>query len=347
MSGTGTKCTHIVNLRIIVSAMIRLVAFGVLLFAAATTATGLAHACEPCALVRASQLTLGDDGSDWLFAVAHQYTSFRETPKSKEKNIENGEVGKDLASTIFSLGFSASDEFSFVANLPLIARSFETIEGYRRRDDDEVGIGDASLLAQYAIWRDVTVASARLVQAYGGVKLPTGDTGGVGANGITGNSEELLLKHHPATGAQGGRILSLGTGSYDFPVGLIGFLRESRWFGFGAVQYTFRQEGDYDYRFADDIVWSVGPGYYVHAEDDTTVGLRLATNGEYKGRDELNSQEVPASELSTVYVGPELIIFGSGCASGELAFDTPVAVSSSDSTIVPRYRVRGGVTVRF
>ena len=53
-----------------------------------------------------------------------------------------------------------------------------------------------------------------------------------------------------------------GSGSTDFVVGTSAFYRSGRWFGTGDVQYAIRRTGDFDYRFGNDLQWTLSGGRY-------------------------------------------------------------------------------------
>jgi hypothetical protein len=183
---------------------------------------------------------------------------------------------------------------------------------------------------------------------YGGLKLPTGDTGTLRDENATGDdsADGERAKHHPSPGAAGGRALVEGTGSVDVPFGVAFFGRFGRALFLGSAQYTIRTEGDFNYEFADDFVWEAGPGYYLANWHDQSLAGRVVLSGEHKPTDTLNGQLVEDSAVSNVFVGPQLLFSLAEGLTFDVRVDSRISKDNT-SSIVPEYRLRSGVAWRF
>lgn len=143
-----------------------------------------------------------------------------------------------------------------------------------------------------------------------------------------------------------GHDLALGTGSYDGIIGGQVSLRYRSFFLQADTQFTLRGDGAHQYRFANDLSWSGGPGYYLVRKPDVIVGVQLATSGEYKEFDRFRGKRAEDTGITSVFLGPRVV--GSvGKWSGEVGVDVPVSIDNTALQVVPDYRVRASVAVRF
>jgi hypothetical protein len=110
-----------------------------------------------------------------------------------------------------------------------------------------------------------------------------------------------------------------------------------------STQYVFRTEGDHDYRYANDLIWSAGPGAYLYLEDEEQVALRANLSGEYKRND--RGQEDTA--INSLFIGPEILGTITGSLAANAGLDLPIDIKNSGVQAVPSYRMRVGVTYRF
>ena len=65
---------------------------------------------------------------------------------------------------------------------------------------------------------------------------------------------------------------------------------------------------DFEYRFANDLTWSGGPGYLVALNDDFTFSIQAVVSGEYKGKDTFQGEKAEDTGVTAVYLGPQLIL---------------------------------------
>lgn len=316
-----------------------------------------AYACDPCAIYNVTQLQgLTEDA--WSLSVAEQYTEYEDTGLAK--TLRDGEILKGYSTTQFTLGYDISERIGMQATLPLISRYFDEVKTYRQKSDAETGIGDAAFLLNYApvTFRDSSASAYWLLTA--GIKVPTGDSGSlkktVAAEEAEPEDEHLaeesnsdVLGHHQLASVSGGqgRALTLGSGSVDAIVGTGVFLRWERNLFHATAQYSFRTEGDFDYRFANDLVWSSAVGRFLLLEDEYSLALKAGFSGEHKGRDTFEGNKAKGSELSNVYAGPEMSISWGNALSGELGLDLPLYRDDTTAYVRPEYRIRANLVYRF
>lgn len=304
------------------------------------TASGPAVACDLCAIYRATDAKTSKPGI--YTGVFEQYTRFG-TLRDGGKKVEN-EAGQFLNSSItqFLLGYQFNYRFGVQLNVPYIHRSFKRAEGAGIDEGTVSGIGDAALVGNALIYRRLREDSTFLWNAVGGVKFPTGNSDRL---------REELLEEEPPPGAPEsgvhGHDLALGSGSYDFIVGTDAYGRWRRMFATAAVHYSIRTEGDFDYRFANDLIFNLKPGIYLVLSDEGTLGLQLAVTGETKGKDKLNGQQLADTGITSLFIGPEISATWHENLSAIAGADFPVVENNTSLQIVPDYRLRGAVNWRF
>lgn len=300
----------------------------------------------------------------WLshtyFALAEQFTYFG-TLQLDGREVDNP-TGQYLASSITQLvaGYSFTPQFALQLNLPLIYRSFERPEGFVIDRGTESGLGDISLLGKFVLFHqerggtsalkfddpknphfekrepDLTISALLL----GGVKFPTG-----GTSRLKEEFNEVEVPGAPESGIHG-HDLTLGSGSYDAMTGGQFSLRYKSFFFLADSQFALRSEGAHQYRFANDLSWSGGPGYYLVRNRKTIVGLQWVCSGEHKRLDRFQGNAAEDTGITSIFLGPR-IVASFGKVSGELAAELPVSIENTALQAVPDYRLRGSVAIRF
>ncbi len=298
--------------------------------------------------------------SRFYFAVAEQFTHFG-TVQLDGHEVGNP-TGQYFNSSITQLvaGYSLNSRFALQINLPLIYRSFERPEGFDIDRGTESGLGDISLLGKFVLFHHESGGSESLkfddpknphfekhdpdftisALVIGGVKFPTGDT-----NRIKEEFNEIEVPGAPESGIHG-HDLTLGTGSYDGIFGGQFSVRAKSFFFQADTQFTLRGAGAHQYRFANDISWSGGPGYYLFRNEHTIVGLQFVVSGEHKDVDQFRGQPAEDTGITSVFLGPR-VIASVGKASGEIGLDVPVSIDNTALQVVPDFRIRAGFAVQF
>ena len=303
-----------------------------------------APACDVCAVYSATQAH-GEVGKGFFTGVAEQFTHFGTL---QEEGVEMPNVpGQFLDSSIAQVfvGYNFNDRIGVQFTLPIVHRSF------RRADDSGTiqtgrvsGIGDSWLASHFVLLNKEKKKYTFRWSALAGLKFPTGNS-----SRLEEETDELTAPPRPGAPESGihGHDLTLGSGSVDGVMGTGVFARWQRVFLTGAVQYTIRSKGDFEYHFANDLTWLGGPGFFVALHDEYSVRLQAAVSGEHKKRDTLMGMTAEDTGLTAVYVGPQLRFTWSDKLSADLGVDLPVSINNTALQIVPDYRVRAGLTWHF
>lgn len=326
-----------------------------------------AYACDLCAIYTSIDAQKPKEGSVRL-GISEQFTEYGKVQKDGEK--VNNEMHQRLVSSITQLNISydVSNAFGLHFTLPYINRRFSRIiDGDSFEKGTEAGIGDIIILSRYNALQHEDSDFIATLQLVAGVKLPTGDTDLLKEEShtdeIMDHEEEMPIidedlddhmhdvheghDHESIASAIHNHDLSLGSGSVDFPLGFNFLVEKGRIFTKGAVMYTIRTEGDHDYRYADDLMWDFGPGYLVHLDHDSSVAARVVLSGEHKANDKGKREIHGDTSLTSLFVGPEMIVRVSDTLSADLGIDFPVNIDNSGTQAVANYRLRAGVVYRF
>ena len=297
-------------------------------------------ACDLCAVYSATEAR-GDIGQGLFAGVAEQFTHFATLQENGHQVPD--EVGQRLDSSITQLfaGYNFSHSVGVQLNVPLISRSFRRPEGFAIDRGTESGLGDISLTGHLNAYRYESMDWTVSWNLLAGIKLPTGDSGR-----LAEELNEVEVPGAPESGVHG-HDLTLGSGSVDGLVGSSVYARWKRLFVGASVQYAIRAEGDYDYRFANDLTWSGGPGVLLALQDDYTISLQANCTGETKGKDTFAGEKAEDTGITAVYLGPEIIATWKDKLSAELSLDLPVSIDNTALQLVPDYRVRAALTWRF
>lgn len=321
----------------------------------------VARACDLCAIYNVMDAQSGSAGG-WSVSVAEQFTHFH-TLQLDGREVENT-VGQRLDSSITQLvlGHNFNSRFGLQFNVPFIYRDFRRPEEGGVHNDSTAGIGDVALVANFLAYRFEKEKTTFSWTLTGGVKFPTGSTHRL--------KEETLEGHEDAPSAEAarhrvhggheagadseeiesgvhGHDLTLGTGSYDGLIGTSIFARYERMFFTASVQYSLRSTGDYDYRFANDLTWSGGPGFFAILHDKGTLSVQLNCSGEHKDVDRFRGADSEDTGIDAVYLGPEIRGTWGDRYSAELGADFPVSIDNTALQLVPDFRLRASVTIRF
>ena len=130
-------------------------------------------------------------------------------------------------------------------------------------------------------------------------------------------------------------------------MGTSGFFRWRRWLLNVEAQYALRRTGDLDYRYANDLTWSVAPGYFVFLDEGRSLSITLAVSGEHKGEDRFAGAAAEDTAITAVYAGPALAYASGQRLYAQLAVDLPVEQHNSALQAVPDRRLRCGFTWRW
>ena len=302
--------------------------------------TSSAPACDLCSVYSATQAR-GEIGKGFYAGVAEQFSHFG-TVQVDGRKAPN-DVGQYLDSSISQLfaGYNFNDRFGLQLNLPVLYRSFKRPEGFEIDRGTESGIGDASLIGNFLVYRRLQENFTFSCSVLGGIKFPTG-----GTDRLKEEFNEVETPGAPESGIHG-HDLTLGSGSFDGIVGAGMFTRWKRLFLTANAQYAIRTKGDFDYQFANDLTWSGGPGIYLALGHQYTLALQAVVSGERKDTDTFQGASANDTGVTAVYLGPQLNFTWSGRLSAQAGADLPISIDNTALQTVPDYRVRAAVNWRF
>jgi hypothetical protein len=319
--------------------------FVVLLFAfLALLALGAirpAPACDLCGCPVVIDPTSSFFEPGFSFGLSEQYTRFGTL--QLDGNTVGNPFGQSMNSSVTQVYFKYNFDrhFGLLLNAPFIARSWRRIQNGGVESGSATGLGDMSLVANYLVYNKASAKSTLTLNLQGGLKLPTGSAGF-----IKEELSEMDEEGGPASAVHG-HDLAFGSGSVDGILGANVFLREDRFFFAANLQYSIRTRGAYGYRYADDFIWSAGPGIYLSQDGINDFKLRLNFSGEVKGRDNLNGITADDTGATNVFVGPQLIGNFGRNAYAQIGVDLPIARDNTALQIVPDYRVNANVNLRL
>jgi hypothetical protein len=317
-------------------------------------------ACDVCAVYTATEQSESRTGPNLGLAV--QYTHFG-TLKENGHEVPNPE-GESLDSVITQvvLGYQVTPRIGLQLNLPLIARQFVRVHDGRRERGNVSGPGDLTLLGNILVHSIVTESSVFRFSLLGGLELPTGDSEFLGEEleeAQLAGVRRLVPRHvdpdppggggavaHSESGVHG-HDLALGSGSVDGVVGGDLFWSWKRAFVTGTLHYTIRTEGDFEYRFANELTWAGGPGAYLLLSHDYSLALQARLSGETKGKDHQAGARLDDTAVTNLFVGPRLLFTWGTSLSAEAAIELPVVQHETERQIVADYRLRAAAIWRF
>ncbi|MFN8644771.1 MAG: hypothetical protein U0802_25060 [Candidatus Binatia bacterium] len=326
-----------------------------------------ARGCDLCAVYTTSEAR--EDQTGFRVGLGAQFTYFHtlQNDGARVPNPYDEKIASAIAQLL--LGYNVFPRFGLQLNVPYIVRDYRRVLQSGVQDGTVDGFGDLSLVAigKLFSWSELD-RIAHLV-AFAGVKLPSGDPSLL--------QEEVPTKpcvpfpdptachqrvrvppdrhgHHstgPPSGVHG-HDLTLGSGSVDGLIGAQVFGFWQRAFVTAFLQYAARNVGAYDYRFANDLLFGVGPGAYLWTGDllfdaPYTVRGQVIFSGETKGNDSIDDVHLTDTGLTALYLGPALAFDWSTHLAVELWAELPVRQHNTQLQIVANYRLRGGATWRF
>jgi hypothetical protein len=291
-----------------------------------------------------------------FFGATEQFTGFNTIQVNGREIGNDADQFLDSSNTQLFVGYNFTPRIGMQFNIPLIYRSFRRTAGDEIETGVESGIGDVALLGSFIPFYRSDANATFMAKLIGGVKFPTGNSDRLREEEEEGHShgdeETEHAHHHDAdvelpVSAVHGHDLALGSGSVDGVVGASLFARFKRAFVSAEVQYAIRSEGDHHYRYANDLTWSGGPGWYFKDDSDLTFSIQLVCSGESKQKDEFRGELAEDTATTAVYLGPKFSGTFRDRIAADVEFDVPVLIDNSALQIVPDYRIRAGITVRF
>ena len=343
------------------------------------------HACDVCGCYTPNQELNSEpfhprQGGFYL-AAAEQYTFFGTTKFSGREVPNAADQYEQSSITQVIGGYNFNDRLGVQINAPLIDREYKRPAGFVNERGTVSGLGDMSLLFNFvAVHTEANPGSSTVLPQHArgkdggkdnpppgfahrdggrprdftftlnliaGIKFPTGR-----ASRIKEEFNEVEIEGATPSGIHG-HDLALGSGSYDAVLGAGGFARYKAGFFQASAQYTVRTTGAYDYRYANDVSFDAGPGYFLLRDREfgklgpLTLGAQFVVSGEHKNRDTFRGEIAEDTGVTALYVGPRVLAAVGSRVVAEAGADLPVLVDNTSFQVVPSYRVRAGFSVKF
>ena len=328
----------------------------------------LAPACDTCGCFVPTESVRPLHSASWFAGVGEQFTYFGNDQLNSQR-VSNP-TGQYLASSITQIisGYRITDRFSVQLSLPLLYRQYKRPDGFDIQRGTVAGLGDIPIVGNFTLYRtpldvrpatDAKSCSApgdtcaiapvnprhlpffATINLIGGIKLPTGSS-----SRIKEEFNEEEVDGAPPSGIHG-HDLALGSGSVDGIVGLAVYMRYRAVFFQFDSQYAIRSTGGYDYRYANALSYSGGPGFIFVNRAATRVGVQCVCSGENKGRDHFRGQLAEDTGINIVYVGPRIVVSHRERLTADLGADLPAYTRNTSFQTVPSYRIRASFIVRF
>jgi len=312
-------------------------------------------ACDICAVYTATTQQTGRTG--FQAGVAEQYSFFGTERLDGHEVTLPADEHMDSSVTQFFLGYRFTPRVGVQVTIPYIDRSFTRIRNHELEHGTESGLGDVALLANLVAFRTVVGESLFQFSLLGGIKFPTGSSDRLGEEFVTPAAAGVAAGRRrasvagstilPLEGGLHGHDLALGSGSFDGIAGGQVFWSWRRWFVGAGMQYAIRSTGDFDYRYANDLSWVGGPGWFALLSHDYSLGLQGVISGETKGNDTQQGRQANDTAVTALYLGPGVSFTWRSALSAEVAVDLPVIQHNTGLQLLPDYRVRGGLAWHF
>jgi len=131
------------------------------------------------------------------------------------------------------------DRLTLMVDVPYAFNKITELEGDERVSSTHAGLGDIALTASLVLWRDRPILPGTWVEGRIFLKTPTGES-----------REEVDGVRDPH--------LQVGTGSWDFGLGLASAHRLEWGAVYGSLFYRKNQEGSLDYQYGDVTLANLG-----------------------------------------------------------------------------------------
>ena len=321
----------------------RTIGLGLLSMTTVLASPTLTRACDICAVYTATEQ--GESRIGPRAGLAVQYTHYGTLRENGDRVPNPEHQSLDSVITQVLLGYQVTPRIGLQLNLPLITRQFVRIQDGRRVRGNVSGPGDLSLLAHVLVHSIVTETSVFRFSVLGGLELPTGDPAYRGEE-LAEEHPHGADEHMPENGVHG-HDLALGSGSVDGLVGGELFWSWQRAFVSGSLHYAIRGDGAFDYRYANELTWTGGPGAYLLLDHDHSLALQALVSGETKGKDHQGGARLDDTAVTSLFVGPRVLFTWGTSLAMEGAVELPVVQHETALQIVADYRLRAAAVWRF
>lgn len=285
------------------------------------------------------------------FGVAEQYSDFA-TLQFDSHTVPNPDDQKlNSWNTQFYGNYHFNEKFALQMNIPVLYKPFRRPEEGEIQNGTESGIGDMSLVGYYVPYQRRNPYSQFTLKLIAAIKFPTGNSDPLEEELHEHDHEEEheneRTAHVEEPSGIHGHDIALGSGSYDGLIGTSVFGRWNNTFVTGSVQYAIRTRGSFDYKYANDLIWYGGPGYYLATNQNYSFALQALFSGEYKGEDEIGNVKTNDTAITSAYLGPVALLgMGQGFLA-EFGVGFPLVIDNAGLQSVPKYRIRAGINLQW
>lgn len=323
----------------------------------AVTGVRTASACDVCAVYTVEEL--GEIRPGPRIGVAEQFTHFGTTlENSEEVPNPNGEF-LDSSFTQFALGWRFTDWLDAQVVIPLLHRSWRRNFAGAIQEKSRTGIGDIATLARVRALSLQNERGLLRFSGYGGLTFPSGDSSFL-AEELQAEVADSLppwerpahagSKHgasHEDASAIHGHDLTFGTGSVNGIIGAEFFGTWDRFLATANLQYTLYTEGSYDYRFANELIFRGGVGYYLWLSNEGSFAIQGIVSGDTKGQDQQRGETLGDTAATYVFAGPRLLGRWGSSLGIDAGVQIPFIRHETSLQIAPDWRVRAALSWKF
>lgn len=186
-----------------------------------------------------------------------------------------------------NLMYKFNDRFELSLDVPYILRRYIEVDthdivGAHQQTD---GLGDIQLVGQYWLYQQ----QQQRVGILAGIKFPTGDT-----------KEKNILNQRVEP------ELQIGSGSYDYVVGVLYQLKKDGWLVKANGSYVISNPGDQEFENGDLLTLSALTGYVLHANSKNPLTIGMDSIVQYQAKQKQYGSHVADSGGVTILMGPSL-----------------------------------------
>ncbi len=256
-----------------------------------------ALACESCLVPRIGRMENSEhvDGlKKWFFDFTFEQQNWDEKP-AREAHLLHHDGHHFHNKTHeefyhFTLGANPAERLTVYAEVPLVVKGSVEIENHAflGKKEESRGLGDAHILGTYRVLEK----GESFLGAVLGVKLPTGQT-------KVANSRDEVFEME----------LQPGSGSFDFPAGVMYQWMVNPFVLRGNAMYVFKTEGDRQFEYGDLFSASLFLDLLIGPQskgEETKIGLDLNFQNEQKQTE--NGLSVKDSGGNTLLLGPAVTL---------------------------------------
>ena len=270
----------------------------------------------------------------WAIAIQAEFINLDAFSDGELKGFAAG--GTDVHSvdsifhTVFGIGHGVSDDFTLSLKIPYAV--LNNIKEAHMDEPDEVhlhgsakGIGDITIFGQYRFVKMVQrdFESSLLF----GLKMPTGSTTDKDING-----ERFETEFQP------------GSGSWNPIVGIAATKRFNSLSLDANVLYTFATKGAQDTNLGDVLSYNLAFSYRV-LNEPVAWDLVIEANGEWKGKQEVDSDKDENSGENVIFLSPGIRVSWNEKWSAFISVGFPVSQDLNGIQNETNMRTAVGISV--